>query len=62
LDIRFNEINSKVNLTNSQATPSHAVMQEIVNACRKALKEELAAEKRLENERKLSSGGSSDDY
>jgi hypothetical protein len=55
MDVRINEVQSNVNVGNSQSLMDPHVMREIVRACVKAVKEELEREKRLEKERRLSS-------
>jgi hypothetical protein len=55
MDVRINEVQSNVNVGNSQSLMDPHVMREIVRACVKAVKEELEREKCLEKERRLSS-------
>jgi hypothetical protein len=60
-DIRINEVHSRVQTTDSQALLDPRVMREIVRACLRAMKEDQAREKRLAEDRKLTSGVSSDE-
>jgi hypothetical protein len=59
MDVRINEVQSRVQVGDSQSGLDPRVMRELVHACVKAVKEELKRDKRLENERRLSSGSSS---
>jgi hypothetical protein len=59
MDVRINEVQSRVQVGDSQSLLDPRVMRELVRACVKAVKEELERDKRLENERRLRSGGSS---
>jgi hypothetical protein len=59
MDVRINEVQSRVQVGDSQSLLDPHVMRELVRACVKAVKEELQRDKRLENERRLSSGSSS---
>jgi hypothetical protein len=59
MDVRINEVQSRVQVGDSQSLLDPRVMREVVRACVKAVKEELERDKRLENERRLSSGSSS---
>jgi hypothetical protein len=59
MDVRINEVQSRVQVGDSQSLLDPRVMRELVRACVKAVKEELERDKRLENERRLSSGSSS---
>ena len=59
MDVRINEVQSRVQVGDSQSLLDPHVMRELVRACVKAVKEELERDKRLENERRLSSGSSS---
>jgi hypothetical protein len=56
MDVRINEVQSQVQVGNSQSFLDPSVMRELVRACVKAVKEELERDKRLENERRLSGG------
>lgn len=59
MDVRINEVQSSVQVGNSQSLMDPRVMREVVRACVKAVKEELERDKRLENERRLTSKSSS---
>jgi hypothetical protein len=59
MDVRINEVQSRVQVGDSQSLLDPRVMRELVRACVKAVKEEFERDKRLENERRLSSGSSS---
>jgi hypothetical protein len=59
MDVRINEVQSRVQVGDSQSLLDPRVMQELVRACVKAVREELERDKRLRNERRLSSGCSS---
>jgi hypothetical protein len=59
MDVRINEVQSRVQVGDSQSLLDPRVMRELVRACVKAVKEELERDKRLENERRLRSGCSS---
>lgn len=60
MDVRINEVQSRVQTTDSRSLLDPRVFHELVRACVKAVKEEQAQEKRLSDERRLSSGASSD--
>ena len=53
MDVRINEVQSNVQVGNSQSLMDPRVMREVVRACVKAVKEELEREKRVESERRL---------
>jgi hypothetical protein len=55
MDMRINRVESTVQTTDSQAVLDPRVMRELVRACVKAVKEEQERERRLENERRLTS-------
>ncbi|MFZ0318998.1 MAG: hypothetical protein WAL56_07720 [Candidatus Sulfotelmatobacter sp.] len=55
MDVRINEVQSRVQTTDSQALLDPRVMREIIRACVKAVKEEQARDKRIAEEGKLSS-------
>jgi hypothetical protein len=59
MDVRINEVQSRVQVSDSQSLLDPRVMRELVRACVKAVKEELERDKRLENERRLGSDPSS---
>jgi hypothetical protein len=58
MDVRINEVQSRVQVGESQTSLDPRVMREIVRACVKAVKEEQELEKRIEKERRLTSGPS----
>ena len=60
MDVRINEVQSTVQTTDSQSLLDPRVFQDIVRACVRAVKEDQAHEKRLNDERRLDSGSSSD--
>lgn len=62
MDVRINEVQSRVQTTDSQALLDPRVMREIVRQCVRAVKEEQDREKYMANERKLTSGISSNDH
>jgi hypothetical protein len=61
MDIRINEVNSRIQATDSKALLDPRIMREIVRACVQAVKEDQAREKRLADDRRLTSGVSADD-
>lgn len=61
MDMRINEVHSRVQATDSKALLDPRVMREIVRACVRAVKEDQAREKRVEGDRRLTSGVSLDD-
>jgi hypothetical protein len=58
MDVRINEVQSSVQVGGSQTSLDPHVMRELVRACVKAVKEEQEREKRMEKERRLTSGPS----
>jgi hypothetical protein len=54
MDIRINEVNSRVQTMDSQALLDPQVMRQIVKACVTAVNEDQERQKRLASERKLS--------
>ena len=56
MDVRINEVQSSVQVGGTTTTLDPRVMKELVRACVKAVKEEQEREKRLDKDRKLSSG------
>jgi len=60
VDVRINEVQSRVQTMDSHALLDPGVMRQIVKACVKAIKEDQAREKHLAGERRLSSRASSD--
>jgi hypothetical protein len=59
MDVRINEVQSSVQVGDSQSLLDPRVMRELVRACVKAVKEEQERDKRIEKERRLTSGPSS---
>lgn len=55
MDFRINNVNSNVNVGDSQSLMDPRVMREVVRACVKAVKEELERDKRLAEESRLAS-------
>lgn len=55
VDVRINNVSSNVQIGDSQSLLDPNVMREIVRACVKAVKEELEHDKRLTEERRLTS-------
>jgi hypothetical protein len=60
LDVVINEVNSQIQTMDSTAMLNPQVMRQIVQACVKAVKENQARDKRLREDRQLTSGVSSD--
>jgi hypothetical protein len=54
MDVRINEVQSTVQLSNSLSALDPRIVKELVRACVKAMKEDQEHEKRMESERKLS--------
>jgi len=55
MDFRINSVSSNVHVGDSQSLMDPHVMREVVRACVKAVKEELERDKRLAEERRLTS-------
>jgi len=55
MDVRINEVQSRVQSTDSQSLLDPRVMQEIVRRCVRAMKDELARDKRIREELSLTS-------
>jgi len=55
MDFRVNNVSSNVQVGDSQSLMDPEVMREVVRACVKAVKEELERDKRLADERRLTS-------
>ena len=55
MDFRINNVNSNVHVGDSQSLMDPQVMREVVRACVKAVKEELERDRRLAQERNLTS-------
>ncbi|PWU14361.1 MAG: hypothetical protein C5B50_17430 [Verrucomicrobia bacterium] len=62
MDVRINEVQSRVQAADSHALLDPQVMREIVRQCLRALKEEQEQEKYMAQERKLASGISSESH
>jgi hypothetical protein len=60
MDVRINEVQSHVQTVDSKAMLDPQVMRQIVKACVKAVKEDQERQKRLADDRRLSSGVSSE--
>ena len=54
MDIRINRVQSRVQATDSQAMLDPRIMNEIVRACVRAVKEDMAREKRFAQDRDIS--------
>ncbi len=54
MDIRIQDVQSRIQATDSQKLLDPRIMREIVRACVQAVKEDQAREKRRANERELS--------
>lgn len=61
MDIRINEVNSQVQTVDSKALLDPQVMRQIVNACMKAIRENQDRQKKLNDDRALTDGASSND-
>jgi len=61
VDIRINEVESRVQATDSQALLDPRVFREIVRSCVKAVKEELARDQRIKDEQSLFSADSTEE-
>ena len=61
MDVRINEVQTQVHTMDSQSLLHPSILQQIVRACLEAIHDEQAREKRLQDERRLSSGVSSDE-
>jgi predicted proteasome-type protease len=60
MDVRINEVQSRVQTTDSQSLLDPRTMQEIVRACVRAVKEELTRDKRIKEELSLTSDDGQD--
>ncbi len=56
MDVRINEVSSRVNVTDSQAMLSPQVIQQILRLAREHIREELDHDRRVEAERRLQQG------
>jgi len=62
MDVRINEVQSKVQTVNSKALLDPVVMREIVKACVQAVKEDQARQKLLAEDRRLNAAASANDH
>ena len=62
MEMRINEVQSRVQTIDSQTMLDPRLMREIVRACVRAVKEDQAREKRLAEDRRLTSGLAADDH
>jgi len=60
MDVRINEVQSRVQTTDSQSLLDPRVMQDIVRHCVRAMKDELARDKRIKDELRLTSNDAPD--
>jgi hypothetical protein len=60
MDVQINEIQSQVHTMDSQSLLEPRILRQIVRACLEAIRDEQAREKRLNDERRLTPGVSSD--
>jgi hypothetical protein len=58
MDARINEVQSRVETTDSQTLLDPRIMREIVRACVRAVKEEQERDRRIKEEHSLTSGKS----
>ena len=56
MDIKIQDVQSRIEATDSQKLLDPRIMRQIVQVCVQAVKEELARDKRRQNDRELSSG------
>jgi predicted proteasome-type protease len=56
MDVKIQEVQSRIEATDSQSLLDPRIMRQIVQVCVQAVKEELARDKRRQNDRELSSG------
>lgn len=61
MDVRINQVQSQVQMVDSKSLLDPHVMQQIVRACLKALKEEQARDKELKGERHVGFGAPADE-
>jgi hypothetical protein len=61
MDVRINEVQSRVHTMDSQTLMEPRMLHQIVRACLEALKDQEMREKRLEEERRLVPGVSADE-
>ncbi len=56
MDVRINEVSSRVNVTDSQAMLSPQVIQQLLRLARESIRDELEHDRRVEAERRLQQG------
>jgi hypothetical protein len=56
MDINIQEVQSRIEVTDSQKLLDPRIMRQIVQVCVQAMKEEMEREKRRQKDRELSSG------
>lgn len=56
MEIKIQDVQSRIEATDSQRLLDPRIMRQIVQTCVQAVKEELAREKRRQQDRELSSG------
>ncbi len=56
MEIKIQDVQSRIEATDSQKLLDPRIMRQIVQVCVQAVKEELARDKRRQNDRELSSG------
>ncbi len=56
MEIKIQDVQSRIEATDSQRLLDPRIMRQIVQVCVQAVKEELAREKRRQQDRELSSG------
>ena len=56
MDIEIQEVQSRIEATDSQRLLDPRIMRQILQLCVQAVKEELVRDKRRQNDRELSSG------
>ena len=61
MDIRINEVHSRIHATDSRSLLDPRILQEIVYVCVTAVKEELARDKRIAEESRLSASVQTDE-
>jgi hypothetical protein len=60
MDVRINEVQSRVETTDSQSLLDPRIMREIVRVCVKAVNDQQARDQRIKEEQSLTSGPSRD--
>lgn len=61
MDVSINEVHSDVRAVDSQSLLDPRILQQIVRACLQAIKDQQTREKRMDEERKLTSGISAEE-